>query len=241
MFLGKVRGRETCMAALRRHVFVEKVLKRLFPNVPRGQEKKAPVTLASQNPLEKVESKEVTGRITPPQTVGNTRTRPEKRRRTASLPPEGHLPTPSLPGPRSRTSSRSSSSSDGPADQDPDDQPKRRRIRKHKSKKTFKNPSNAHEARAEPEIQRTLPQDTLRPRPPDGPTVSRNRKRKLKKKQQIKRKKAAGFLTRASGVDFMYQPEESGRGQEAVPGGEGQPGPGATDRDASAHEKASGS
>ncbi|XP_073075355.1 glutamate-rich protein 1 isoform X4 [Manis javanica] len=103
------------MAALRRHVFVEKVLKRLFPNVPRGQEKKAPVTLASQNPLEKVESKEVTGRITPPQTVGNTRTRPEKRRRTASLPPEGHLPTPSLPGPRSRTSSRSSSSSDGPA------------------------------------------------------------------------------------------------------------------------------
>ncbi|XP_073075356.1 glutamate-rich protein 1 isoform X5 [Manis javanica] len=104
------------MAALRRHVFVEKVLKRLFPNVPRGQEKKAPVTLASQNPLEKVESKEVTGRITPPQTVGNTRTRPEKRRRTASLPPEGHLPTPSLPGPRSRTSSRSSSSSDGPAD-----------------------------------------------------------------------------------------------------------------------------
>lgn len=49
-------------------MFVEKVLKRLFPNVPRGQEKKAPVTLASKNPLEKVESKEVTGRITPPQT-----------------------------------------------------------------------------------------------------------------------------------------------------------------------------
>ncbi|XP_036754126.2 glutamate-rich protein 1 isoform X1 [Manis pentadactyla] len=227
------------MAALRRHVFVEKVLKRLFPNVPCGQEKKASVTLASKNPQEKVEPKEVTGRITPPQTVGNTRTQPEKRHYTASLPPQGHLPTPGLPGPRSHTSSQSSSSSDGPADQDPDDQPKRRRIRKHKSKKTFKNPNNAHEGRAEPEIQQILPQDTLRPRHPDGPTVSRNRKRKLKKKQQIKRKKAAGFLTKASGVDFMYQPEESGRGQEAVPGGESQPGPGATDRDASAHEKAS--
>ncbi|XP_057361018.1 glutamate-rich protein 1 isoform X5 [Manis pentadactyla] len=103
------------MAALRRHVFVEKVLKRLFPNVPCGQEKKASVTLASKNPQEKVEPKEVTGRITPPQTVGNTRTQPEKRHYTASLPPQGHLPTPGLPGPRSHTSSQSSSSSDGPA------------------------------------------------------------------------------------------------------------------------------
>lgn len=40
--------------------------------------------------------------------------------------------------------------------------------------------------------------------------MSKNKKRKLKKKQQLKRKKAAGFLTKASGISFLYEPREDG-------------------------------
>lgn len=59
------------------------------------------------------------------------------------------------------------------------------------------------------EKQQSLLQEKLQPRHTGGPTISKNKKRKLKKKQQIKRKKAAGLLTRTSGVSFTYQPEDS--------------------------------
>lgn len=59
-------------------------------------------------------------------------------------------------------------------------------------------------------------QEKLQLRHTDGPTISKNKKRKLKKKQQMQRKKAAGSLTGASGVHFMYQPEETSSEQEDV-------------------------
>ncbi|XP_004416172.1 PREDICTED: glutamate-rich protein 1 [Odobenus rosmarus divergens] len=96
------------------------------------------------------------------------------------------------------------------------DQPKRRRARKHKSKKSFKNPNNDHAEQAELKKQQSLSQEKLQLRPTDGPTISKNKKRKLKKKQQMKRKKAAGLLTTASGRNFMYQPEEGDSEQEAL-------------------------
>ncbi|KAB1257603.1 Glutamate-rich protein 1 [Camelus dromedarius] len=86
---------------------------------------------------------------------------------------------------------------------------------------------------AELEKQQSLLQEKLQPWHPDGPTISKNKKRKLKKKQQIERKKVAGLLPGASGVSFMYQPEEDSSEQDgvgeshggAVPdaGGEGTP------------------
>uniref|UniRef100_G3TD95 Glutamate rich 1 n=1 Tax=Loxodonta africana TaxID=9785 RepID=G3TD95_LOXAF len=94
------------------------------------------------------------------------------------------------------------------------DQPKRKRIRKHKSKKNFKNPNNVHVEQAELEEQQSLLQEQLQPQHTDGTTISKNKKRKLKKKQQIKKKKAAGLLTKASGINFTYQPEESNSEQE---------------------------
>nr|XP_008507935.1 PREDICTED: glutamate-rich protein 1-like [Equus przewalskii] len=98
--------------------------------------------------------------------------------------------------------------------QDPQDQQKRRRIRKYKSKKKFKNPSNVHVEQVELEKQQSLLQEKLQPRLADGPTISKNKKRKLKKKRQIRRKKAAGSPTQAPGLSFMYQPEESGSERE---------------------------
>ncbi|KAG8517560.1 Glutamate-rich protein 1, partial [Galemys pyrenaicus] len=92
--------------------------------------------------------------------------------------------------------------------EDPHDPPKRRRIRRHKSKKKFKNPNNVHVEQAELEKEQSRLQEKLQPQHTDGPTMSKNKKRKLKKKQQIKRKTAAGLLAKpAPAVDFMYQPE----------------------------------
>uniref|UniRef100_A0A2K5IT52 Glutamate rich 1 n=1 Tax=Colobus angolensis palliatus TaxID=336983 RepID=A0A2K5IT52_COLAP len=107
-------------------------------------------------------------------------------------------------------------------DQDPHDQPKRRRIRKHKSKKKFKNPNSVLVEQAELEKQQSPLQETFQQQHTDGPTISKNKKRKLKKKQQIKRKKAAGLVTKAAGVSFMYQPEDgSSEGEGMGAAGEG--------------------
>ncbi|XP_058380862.1 glutamate-rich protein 1 isoform X2 [Diceros bicornis minor] len=218
------------MAAPRRRVFVEKVLKRLFPEVPHGQEKRAPVPAASEKPAENVAHEQVKGQGVPPFTGGDTQTQPERRLYTVSLPPEGYVPA--LPEPHSCTDAENSASSDGTGDQDPHDQPKRRRIRKHKSKKKFKILNNVHVEQAELEKQESLLQEKSQPWHTDGPTISKNKKRKLKKKQQIRRKKAAGLLTKASGVNFMYQPEESNSEQEDVRESSGEEVPAASEEGA---------
>ncbi|XP_026364296.2 glutamate-rich protein 1 isoform X1 [Ursus arctos] len=195
------------MAALRQHVFVEKVLRRLFPSVPCGQEKSAPVTPASDKPAGRVAAEKA-----PTLTDEDTEVPPRRRLYTVSLPPEGYVPTP--PEPQGSPASEDTSSSDDAgggcqlSDEELHDQPKRRRARKHKSRKSFKNPNNDHAEQAEFEKRQSLLQEKLQPRPTDGPTISKNKKRKLKKKEQMKRKKAAGLRTTASGSNFMYQPEE---------------------------------
>lgn len=59
--------------------------------------------------------------------------------------------------------------------------------------------------------------------------MSKNKKRKLKKKQQMKRRRAAGSLTKASGISFLYEPEEGGPEQGDTSEGTGGGGPGAED------------
>ncbi|PNJ31506.1 ERICH1 isoform 5, partial [Pongo abelii] len=75
-----------------------------------------------------------------------------RRLYTASGPPEGYVPC--WPEPSSCGSPENASSGDNTEDQDPHDQPKRKRIRKHKSKKKFKNPNNVLIEQAELEKQR---------------------------------------------------------------------------------------
>ncbi|XP_011823992.1 PREDICTED: glutamate-rich protein 1 [Mandrillus leucophaeus] len=210
------------MAAHRKHVFVEKVLQRLFPGVPSGQGKREPQTLAVQSPPKKVISEKVSRKHAQPLTDASSETPTARRLYTASGPPEGYVPC--WPEPSSCGSPEHASSGDDTEDQDPHDQPKRRRIRKHKSKKKFKNPNSVLVEQAELEKQQSLLQEKFQRQHTDGPTISKNKKRKLKKKQQIKRKKAAGLATKAAGVSFMYQPEDSssegeGMGEAGEPGG----------------------
>ncbi|XP_064151050.1 glutamate-rich protein 1 isoform X2 [Loxodonta africana] len=202
------------MSDLKKQVFVGKVLKKLFPDVPSGQEKIATATLISEKPPEKVTPEKAKLKRVQPLTDGGTKIQTERRLCAVSLPPEGYIPC--LPELNSRTDSESSSSRADVEDEGPHDQPKRKRIRKHKSKKNFKNPNNVHVEQAELEEQQSLLQEQLQPQHTDGTTISKNKKRKLKKKQQIKKKKAAGLLTKASGINFTYQPEESNSEQEEL-------------------------
>ncbi|CAO2611539.1 Glutamate-rich protein 1 [Lemmus lemmus] len=61
----------------------------------------------------------------------------------------------------------------------------------------------------------------MHPQLPDAPTMSKNKRRKLKKKLQLRRKKAAGSVAKPCGISFLYQPESSSEAEaDIIAGGE---------------------
>ncbi|XP_052607714.1 glutamate-rich protein 1 isoform X2 [Peromyscus californicus insignis] len=188
-------------------VFTEKVLKRLFPNVSSGGDKGTPQTPALETPPKNVTPEAVQHKHDHRPTDGDIKTQPERRLYTVSLPPPGYIP--SLPEPASCANSENASSGgDTEAELDHHDQPKRKRIRKRKSKKNIKNLNDVAIKQAELEMQPGLSQEKVHPEHPDAPKMSKNKRKKLKKKLQLRRKKAAG-LVKAVGITFLYQPESS--------------------------------
>ncbi|XP_053142128.1 glutamate-rich protein 1 isoform X2 [Hemicordylus capensis] len=86
-------------------------------------------------------------------------------------------------------------------------QPKRKRIRKKKHKNVLQNHDNLHGDQAECGRHERLIEDNFQLQCTDGPSLSRNKKRKMKKKRQKEKMRAAGLLTKPTGIDFIYQPE----------------------------------
>uniref|UniRef100_A0A8C6MXF7 Glutamate rich 1 n=1 Tax=Mus spicilegus TaxID=10103 RepID=A0A8C6MXF7_MUSSI len=191
------------MSSLRKQVFTEKVLKRLFPNVSNGQEKGTPQPPASETPSKDVTPEAVQQKGAHSLTDGDIKIPPERRLYTVSLPPQGYIPC--LPEPTSCADSENASSGGDTEDLELPEQPKRRRIRRHKSKKNITNLSDVIVRQTELETQ----QEKMHPQHPDPPALSKNKRRKLKTKLRLRRKREAGLATKASGVNFTYQPESS--------------------------------
>ncbi|XP_010070802.1 PREDICTED: glutamate-rich protein 1, partial [Pterocles gutturalis] len=94
-------------------------------------------------------------------------------------------------------------------------QTKRKRIRRKKQKSSLQNSNNLHGEQTESGIQETLVQDNLQLQQIDSPKLSKNKKRKMKKKRQKQKMRAAGLVTKTTGVDFTYQPDKNSREEAA--------------------------
>ncbi|NWQ81641.1 ERIC1 protein, partial [Columbina picui] len=89
-------------------------------------------------------------------------------------------------------------------------QTKRKQIRRKKQKNSLQNSNNLHGEQTESGTQETLVQDNLQLQQQiDIPKVSKNKKRKMKKKRRKEKMRAAGLVTKTTGVDFTYQPEKN--------------------------------
>ncbi|NWV80567.1 ERIC1 protein, partial [Dasyornis broadbenti] len=133
---------------------------------------------------------------------------------TVDLPPEGYVAV--TPDALSNAVFENSSSSADSTEEEYQGQTKRKRIRRKKQKRSLQIPSNLHGEQTDPGMQETVVQDNLQLPQTDCPKISKNKKRKMKKKRQKEKKRAAGLVTKTTGVDFTYQPDKKNREEAAV-------------------------
>uniref|UniRef100_A0A8C3J7J8 Glutamate rich 1 n=1 Tax=Calidris pygmaea TaxID=425635 RepID=A0A8C3J7J8_9CHAR len=136
-----------------------------------------------------------------------------RRMYTVSLPPEGY--TSVTPDAISISASENSDSSADSTEEEYQGQTKRKRIRRKKRKSSLQNSSNLHGEQTESGMRETLVQDNLQLQQIDSPKISKNKKRKMKKKRQKEKMRAAGLVTKTTGVDFTYQPNKNKREEAA--------------------------
>ncbi|XP_029451626.1 glutamate-rich protein 1 isoform X2 [Rhinatrema bivittatum] len=186
------------MSAEREGVFIEKVLKRLYAAPSPSHLQIPPVqSETSASPPEQKDAVSTQTSTKCPNFKDGEKEIPNQKLYTVNLPPDGYLPC--CPMTSKLTLSEHSGSSKDSDGEDSYEHPTRKHARKRQQK-------NLPDSRAQMASKRQthLLQDNT-----DSPKMNKNKKRKMKKKRQKEKLKAAGLLTKASGVDFMYQPEEN--------------------------------
>ncbi|NXB29438.1 ERIC1 protein, partial [Eulacestoma nigropectus] len=132
---------------------------------------------------------------------------------TVDLPPERYVAV--TPDALSNAVSENSGSSADSTEEEYQGQTKRKRIRRKKQKSSLQISSNLHGEQTDSGMQETVVQDNLQLQQTDGPRISKNKKRKMKKKRQKEKKRAAGLVTKTTGVDFTYQPDKNNKEEAA--------------------------
>ncbi|NXN57800.1 ERIC1 protein, partial [Rynchops niger] len=206
-------------------VFIRKVLKRLYAETPSSslahassREEEAVLrnlgSKSKENNLDNVQmSSAGTSTDTPCESLqgsDNTILSP-RRMYTVNLPPEGYVAV----TPDAVSISEDSDSSADSTEEEYQGQTKRKRIRRKKQKSSLQNSNNLHGEQTESGMQETLVQDNLQLQQIHSPKISKNKKRKMKKKRQKEKMRAAGLVTKATGVDFTYQPDKNNREEAA--------------------------
>ncbi|NXD14381.1 ERIC1 protein, partial [Nothocercus nigrocapillus] len=204
-------------------VFIKKVLKRLYAETSSSsavhtssEEKEAVLgNLGSKSEEKDLENAQTlsadastSGDTHCKSLQGNDNTIPPPRRiYTVDLPPEGYVAV-AVDINNVSVSEKSDNSADS-AEEEYQGQTKRKRVRRRKQKSNLQNPNNLQGEQTESGIQKTLLQDNLQLQQIDSPKISKNKKRKMKKKRQKEKMRAAGLLTKTTGVDFTYQPDKN--------------------------------
>nr|XP_021149168.1 glutamate-rich protein 1 [Columba livia] len=205
-------------------VFIGKVLKRLYPETSSSslahtstkEEEVGPRNLGSKSKEEDLNNVQTSSAeaSTSTATLGksfegsdNTVLSP-RRVYTVNLPPEGYVSF--TPDAVSISVSENSDSSADSTEEEYQGQTKRKRIRRKKQKNSLQSSNNLHGEQTESGMQETLVQDNLQLQQQiDIPKVSKNKKRKMKKKRRKEKMRAAGLVTKTTGVDFTYQPDKN--------------------------------
>ncbi|XP_078398013.1 glutamate-rich protein 1 [Cetorhinus maximus] len=202
----------------RQWVFEQKVLKKLYtpPLPPEGRIQEAPTKTSSAKQEQKEEERnKITG-----DSIGDAQIIPVCRKvYTVSLPPPGSEACST----RSNEQHESQDSSGEEPEEGETSQKfprKRRRRRKLNSSLLDHINKNAQSALQQPEglqtgILQTLQLDSAKS---GAEILTKNKRRKLKKKRHKEKLKAAGLVPRAKAVEFTYQPGEGSSEEGAVEG-----------------------
>uniref|UniRef100_A0A669QNM2 Glutamate rich 1 n=1 Tax=Phasianus colchicus TaxID=9054 RepID=A0A669QNM2_PHACC len=211
------------MALSRNEVFIKKVLKRLYAETSSspvhdssGKEEAVLINLGSkskENDLENVQALSAdastsSGTLSKSSRGSDTTIPPPRRVYTVSPPPEGYVAA--IPDTDNTTVSENSEDSADSTEEEHEVQTKRKRIRRKKLKNNLQDSNVLHGEQVESGMQETL-QDYLQLQQIGSSKISKNKRRKMKKKRQKEKMRAAGLLTKTTGVDFTYQPDKSNR------------------------------